>query len=129
MPGEIELWKRAFIKVIEDATPEQVSALVVLNRAVPLAHAASPVDFCPTCLSFPCACDGSPTPQVLEREVPYSGDIKPQWAASGDGEVPLCDERCPEFDGKRCGVMGNRPGRLCEPWVANCIAQYTERAD
>ncbi len=23
---------------------------------------------------------------------------------------------CPEFDGKRCAVMGFRPGQTCEPW-------------
>lgn len=38
---------------------------------------------------------------------------RPQW----HNAVPMCDERCPRHDGKRCDVLGLRPGALCEPVV------------
>ena len=42
-------------------------------------------------------------------------DRKPRWSEG----VPVCTEdECPCFDGKRCRVMGFRPGRLCEPEVS-----------
>lgn len=33
-----------------------------------------------------------------------------------DGIGYCSEDDCPEFDGKRCRVMGNRPGETCEPW-------------
>lgn len=33
--------------------------------------------------------------------------------------VPWCTrEDCPAYDGKRCQILGFRPGSLCEPQVA-----------
>ena len=46
-------------------------------------------------------------------------DPQPEWI---DG-VPLCREGCPHHDGKRCGLMGFRPDRICEPAV---VAMRTE---
>jgi hypothetical protein len=40
-------------------------------------------------------------------------DVRPKWSPS----VPMCDEECPSFDGKRCSQMGFRPGNICEPAV------------
>ena len=37
----------------------------------------------------------------------------PDWE---DG-VPLHDDACRAFDGKRCSLMGFRPDRICEPQV------------
>lgn len=38
----------------------------------------------------------------------------PEWTKG----VPICTEdRCPEYDGKRCKMMGFRPCRICEPVV------------
>lgn len=37
-----------------------------------------------------------------------------EWIA----EVPFCgEEKCPQYDGKRCRVLGSRPSALCEPIV------------
>lgn len=47
-------------------------------------------------------------------------DVKPDWGS--DGAAPFCSERCPSFDGKRCEVLGHRPGSLCEPAVRDAIA-------
>jgi len=35
-----------------------------------------------------------------------------------DRGVPYCTESCLEHDGKRCKLLGARPGNLCEPEVA-----------
>lgn len=34
-----------------------------------------------------------------------------------DPEVPFCTDTCPEHDGKRCSILGRRPGELCLPMV------------
>lgn len=44
--------------------------------------------------------------------------VRPEWAVRSG--IPACtsDGRdCPSFDGKRCAVMGMRPGTVCEPAV------------
>lgn len=41
-------------------------------------------------------------------------DVRPTWSETG---LPLCDDACPNFDGKRCKAMGFRPGRFCEPML------------
>ncbi len=46
-------------------------------------------------------------------------DVKPDWGS--DGAAPFCSERCPSFDGKRCEILGHRPGSLCEPAVRDAI--------
>jgi hypothetical protein len=33
------------------------------------------------------------------------------------------EARCPAFDGKRCGVLGHRPGSICEPAVREISRQ------
>ena len=38
----------------------------------------------------------------------------PDWSEDG---VPLCSYDCPSHDGKRCELMGLRPGGICEPMV------------
>jgi len=38
----------------------------------------------------------------------------PQWGRN----VPSCStDECPEYDGKRCKLMGFRPDGICEPTV------------
>jgi hypothetical protein len=37
----------------------------------------------------------------------------PEW----DHGVPLCSERCVHHDGKRCSLIGFRPGEVCQPAV------------
>lgn len=39
--------------------------------------------------------------------------IDPRWSDN----VPWCDERCAQHDGKRCQVTGLRPDGICEPAV------------
>lgn len=37
--------------------------------------------------------------------------------------VPICTEdRCPQYDGKRCRELGFRPDRMCEPEVRDRLA-------
>lgn len=37
----------------------------------------------------------------------------------GDDLVPMCPgDRCCQYDGKRCRLIGFRPGYICEPAVA-----------
>jgi hypothetical protein len=36
--------------------------------------------------------------------------------------VPFCSEQCPQHDGKRCRLLGARPGTICEPGVDRIIA-------
>jgi hypothetical protein len=31
--------------------------------------------------------------------------------------VRWCSEICPQYDGKRCEVLGFVPDRICEPWA------------
>ena len=45
--------------------------------------------------------------------LPGMTDVRPRWSSM----VPLCNENCPSFDGKRCERMGCRPDRICEPAV------------
>ena len=42
--------------------------------------------------------------------------MKPRFARE---RAPTCWDRCPEHDGKRCGLMGSRApeGHVCEPWA------------
>lgn len=40
-------------------------------------------------------------------------DAAPSW----QGHIPACSEACPHHDGKRCRLLGIRPGRVCEPAV------------
>lgn len=40
--------------------------------------------------------------------------ILPAWSEDGQ---PVCDERCPFHDGKRCSATGFRPARHCEPAI------------
>lgn len=40
----------------------------------------------------------------------------PDWDAAG---VPMCtSDECGQYDGKRCRLLGARPGPVCEPAVA-----------
>lgn len=36
----------------------------------------------------------------------------PSWDSFS---IPLCEDTCPYFDGKRCSAIGLRPDRICEP--------------
>ncbi len=36
----------------------------------------------------------------------------------GDDGIPKCNERCPQYDGKRCELLGHQPQSLCEPTLA-----------
>jgi hypothetical protein len=49
------------------------------------------------------------------QEVDELTEAQPQWS---DELVPFCsDEKCSQYDGKRCRVLGMRPGNICEPAV------------
>lgn len=38
--------------------------------------------------------------------------------------VPYCStDDCDQYDGKRCMLMGLRPGHICEPAVINLVAK------
>lgn len=44
----------------------------------------------------------------LERDP----DVRPTYDERG---LALCDDACPNFDGKRCKATGFRPAQFCEP--------------
>ncbi len=47
-------------------------------------------------------------------------DINPVWE---DG-LPVCTEgKCPQYDGKRCRMVGWRPDRFCEPALKTLAAE------
>lgn len=49
-------------------------------------------------------------------------DIRPRYL--GDDPVPYCaEEACPSYDGKRCRVLGHRPGNICEPQVRDDLTE------
>jgi hypothetical protein len=52
-------------------------------------------------------------------------EVSPRVADDG---VPLCSDRCPSHDGKRCVVLGHQPGRICEPAVVEMARLLRERA-
>lgn len=54
-----------------------------------------------------------------EMEFAASGDARrpatPLWHGT---TVPACSAVCVHHDGKRCEIIGARPGNLCEPVVS-----------
>jgi len=52
---------------------------------------------------------------LWEQLVEQKAGAYVEWTKYG---VPICtDERCDHFDGKRCLLIGLRPGNICEPLV------------
>jgi len=49
-------------------------------------------------------------------------DVEPEW----DSGVPLHDDACRSYDGKRCSMMGFRPDRICELAVKEMATQLEE---
>lgn len=49
---------------------------------------------------------------------------EPEWFEG----IPCCSESCASFDGKRCELLGFRPGRICEPAVREVVARAAENA-
>lgn len=47
----------------------------------------------------------------------------PYWSEG----LPLCDDRCPLHDGKRCMAMGFRPDRFCEPTLREWAAERAQK--
>jgi hypothetical protein len=47
--------------------------------------------------------------QELQRDL-MSQDVRPDWNPSG----PVCTERCPSHDGKRCEQQGFPPSHHCD---------------
>ena len=41
-----------------------------------------------------------------------------------ENNVGIHSDDCPEYDGKRCKVIGFRPCRICEPWAIELVAQH-----
>ena len=51
---------------------------------------------------------------LIEREY-----MEPNW---DDNNFPLCSqEQCLSYDGKRCELLGYRPGEICEPAVIQIV--------
>lgn len=48
----------------------------------------------------------------------------PGCTTDPDTGVPYCStDDCDQYDGKRCMLMGLRPGHICEPAVINLVAK------
>jgi hypothetical protein len=39
----------------------------------------------------------------------------------GQDGVPRCSDECEQYDGKRCQLLGCRPGPVCEPAVLSLL--------
>lgn len=51
-------------------------------------------------------------------------DIRPMLSKDG---VPNCTtDECPQYDGKRCRLLGFRPDSICEPAVVRLTSRITE---
>jgi len=71
-------------------------------------------------------------PEMLARLREELGDDGGRPDVSRYG-VPMCSrEECPEYDGKRCRILGMRPDAICEPAVMDMahrlVAAERERA-
>ena len=42
-------------------------------------------------------------------------EAKDPRPSRNEDNLPICDDRCPCFDGKRCKLLGVRPSFFCEP--------------
>lgn len=51
------------------------------------------------------------------QEVASAAVSEPAAAPQWSDDVPHCDDDCPNWDGRRCRVLGRRPVG-CEPVVA-----------
>lgn len=48
-------------------------------------------------------------------------DAEPKWS---ENNIPFCNEDgCKQYDGKRCRLLGVRPGYICEPAVSVLAAE------
>lgn len=52
--------------------------------------------------------------------------ITPTYDGHGVGK---CDDRCPQHDGKRCDLLGYKPGSVCEPWARQTLAKDAKFPD
>lgn len=57
----------------------------------------------------------SPTPLDTIKATLAAEDIRPIWQEPSN--APMCVGDCPSYDGKRCRVLGWRPGAVCVPAV------------
>lgn len=53
--------------------------------------------------------------------IEYAEGIEP--APDPETGVPYCSTECSSYDGKRCRMMGMRPGHICEPAAEAIIAE------
>lgn len=57
----------------------------------------------------------SPQPPWTKKLLVLDENCRPKWENAIE---PRCSEGgCPAYDGKRCGLLGHRPGVHCEPAV------------
>ena len=61
----------------------------------------------------------------IRIEIEDLSEARPEWSTGTD--VPYCDEACPQYDGKRCRLLGQRPGAICEPAVAEMAGLLNRR--
>lgn len=54
--------------------------------------------------------------------------MKPEPIYYREGGAPHCNEDCRLYDGKRCEILGRRPGQLCEPAVKEMAEKLHKRA-
>ncbi len=59
----------------------------------------------------------------LDAVAPGVHRAMPKW----EGGVPHCRESCPHPDGKRCALLGVRPGAICAPAVAGMATVLSRR--
>lgn len=47
----------------------------------------------------------------------------PEPTTDPETGVPFCTEDCGRYDGKRCELLGRRPGPMCEPAVVQLVRE------
>lgn len=52
--------------------------------------------------------------------------ITPTQIESDRFQVPYCNTKCPQFDGKRCFILGRAPDLVCEPAVDVLAREHTD---
>lgn len=65
---------------------------------------------------------------LRDRALKLAHNSAPPVVNWNDQSVPGCStDDCPHYDGKRCRLLGFRPGSICEPAVA-AMAELLEKS-
>ena len=61
---------------------------------------------------------------VQKQQLMWKAKAAPYWTET----LPYCSEGCPQHDGKRCMLMGFKPGSFCEPALETMTIELAKYA-